>query len=82
MSDQTNADKFRAALEAAYAELFANDADYAFSASRTTPAELAAKMTDGLRTGRANHDGTGIKRACKAVGIKHTGKAIREYLKP
>jgi hypothetical protein len=71
---------FETKLAEAYADLFKNDPDYAYSASRCTPEGLAAKMTAGLRTGAANHDGAGIKRACKAVGIKHTHKAIREYL--
>ena len=74
-------DGFRLALEAAYRELFTTE-EYSYAAKRTTPAILAGKMTEGLRTGSAHHSGTGIQRACKAVGIKYTKKAIREYLNP
>jgi hypothetical protein len=77
----TNQETFQLALETAYRELFSTDPEYAYSASRITPEALAAKMTAGLATGGAKHDGTGIKRACKAVGIAHTVKAIRAYLK-
>jgi hypothetical protein len=73
-------DAFRAALEAAYTDLFANDPEYAYTASRCTPIGLAQKMTDGMITGDANHEGAGMCRACKAVGIKHTYTAIRAYL--
>lgn len=76
----TNHEIFSRALEVAYTDLFANDPDYAYAAARNTPAQLAAKMTAGLATGSAHHVGDGIKRACKAVGIKHTAKAVREYL--
>jgi hypothetical protein len=37
-------------------------------------------MTNGLQTGAANKDGEGIKRACKACGVKYTYAAIREFL--
>ncbi len=76
----TNTEQFQTALTDAYKDLFANDPEYAYSASRTTPEALAVKMTAGLATGAANKDGTGIKRACKAVGIKPTWAAIRAYL--
>lgn len=72
---------FQAELERQYTRLFAEDPEYAFAASRTTPADLAAKMTESLATGGANKDGTGIKNTCKVLGIKHTYAAIREYLK-
>lgn len=77
----TNLDRFREALVVAYTDLFATDGEYAYSAARCTPEGLADKMATGLVTGSANHDGTGIKRACKTVGIKHTRKAIQAYLK-
>ncbi len=41
---------------------------------------LCPRAIEGLQDKTANHDGEGIRRACKAVGIKHTAKAIREYL--
>lgn len=75
-----NRERFVLALTDAYTDLFVNDASYAFSAARTTPANLAVKMTNGLMSGDANKDGEGIKRACKAVGIAHTYKAIRAFL--
>ena len=71
---------FRDALIDAYRDLFANDPEYAYSASRCTPEGLADKMTQSMIAGTANHEGAGFRRACKSVGIKHTRKAIREYL--
>jgi hypothetical protein len=76
----TNAQKFQNTLAETYRDLFANDPEYAFSASRTTPEALAEKMTAGLLTGSANKDGDGIKRTCRAVGIKQTYSSIREFL--
>lgn len=89
-----NVAKFRAALEVAYVDLFANHPDYSAHGrpqvlhgnvgstvlAATTPASLAQKMTVGLIAGKAHHGGEGIKRACKAVGIKHTRKAILAFL--
>ncbi len=76
----TNAQTFQNILTETYRDLFANDPEYAYSASRITPEALAEKMTAGLLTGSANKDGDGIKRTCKAVGIKQTYSAIREFL--
>lgn len=78
---QINLDAFCARLEIEYAHLFANDPEYAYAASRTTPAALARKMTLGLDNGQANKDGDGIKRTCKHFGIPHTYKAIRDFMK-
>ena len=78
--NQANRAIFELHLSDAYADLFANDPEYAYSAARCRPSELAYKMTLGLCKGEANTDGEGIKRACKAVGIKHTYKAISAYL--
>jgi len=80
MSD-TNRERFIMALTAAYVELFANDPEYAYSASRCTPEGLAVKMTDSMIANTANHEGAGFRKACKAVGLKHTRTAIRAYLK-
>lgn len=77
---QVRFDTFYAKLAEVYAELFANDAEYAYSAARSTPEDLARKMTTGLAAGTANKDGQGIRRTCKALGIAYTYKAIREYL--
>lgn len=76
-----NRDTFRAHLEAAYTDLFATDPEYAYVASRTTPAALAERMTASLEKGTANKDGEGIRRACRAVGIRHTYRAITAYLR-
>lgn len=78
--NQANRAIFELHLQRAYTDLFANDPQYSYSAARTTPSELAYKMTLSLAKGEANKDGDGIKRACKAVGIKYTYKAISEYL--
>lgn len=43
--------------------------------------KLANRMIEGLLTGRASKDGQAIKHTCKMLGIKHTYKAIQEYLK-
>jgi len=72
---------FRAELARQYVDLFKTDPDYAYSASRSTPEQLADKMTASLATGAANKDGKGIRRTCTALGIKYTYAAIREYLK-
>jgi hypothetical protein len=78
--NQANFATFRSHLADAYKDLFANDPKYAYTASVTNPAKFAHKMSVGLATKGANKDGEGIRRACKAVGIKHTYKAIRDYL--
>ena len=78
--NQANLATFESHLADAYKDLFANDPEYAYAASRATPTELAYKMSVGLAAGEANKAGKGIKRACKAVGIKHTYKAIQDYL--
>jgi hypothetical protein len=75
-----NQDQFRAALAAAYADLFANNAEYAYSASKTTPAQLADKMLAAAISGSINKDGEGVKRACKACGIPYTLKAIFAFV--
>ncbi len=71
---------FRAHLFSAYTDLFKCDPAYAFVGTRTTPADLADRMVQALASGTANIEGEGIRRACRAVGIKHTRKAIRDYL--
>jgi hypothetical protein len=78
--NQTNRAIFELHLQRAYTDLFANDPEYAYSAARCTPSELASKMTLGLARNKANKDGEGIKRVCKLLGIKYTYKAIDEYL--
>jgi len=80
MHTQINLDRFHEELTKHYTDLFAADPEYAYSASRTTPAELARKMTLGLDNGTADKDGEGVRRTCKALGINHTYKAIRAFL--
>jgi len=76
----TNVERFEAALADAYRDLFTNDPEYAYAATRSTPEALAAKMTASLAAGTANKDGEGVKRACKALGVKQTYAAIRPFL--
>lgn len=77
----TNIDKFRAELKLAYSDLFINNPEYAYSASRCTPESLALRMMPlEAKTFEANLDGEGIKRACKACGIKYTRKGINEFI--
>lgn len=78
--NRENVEAFTANLEKAYEHLFANDPEYGYSATRTTPAALAQKMTLGLARNEASKDGRGIKTACKALGIAYTYKAISTYL--
>ena len=78
--NQANRAIFELHLTRAYADLFDNDPEYAYSAARCTPSGLAYKMTLGLAKNEANKDGEGIKRVCKLLGIKYTYKAIDEYL--
>jgi hypothetical protein len=76
-----NTTKFTNELEKAYTFLFKSDPEYAYSAARNTPRELAEKMAAAFLKGEANKDGAGIKLACKAIGIKQTMKAISAYLR-
>jgi hypothetical protein len=78
--NQANRAIFELHLSREYADLFQNDPNYAYSASRNTPSELAYKMTLGLAKGEANKDGTGIRTTCKKLGINYTYKAIGDYL--
>jgi hypothetical protein len=75
----TNRDRLLAELTAQYTRLFQTPS-YQVAASHTTPERLAARMLIGLETGEASNTGDGVKAACKALGIKHTYAAIREYL--
>jgi hypothetical protein len=79
MTANTSKANFITFLTAEYAHLFTTPA-YAVAAARTTPAALAEKMTQGLIDGTADKDGAAIKSAYKAMGVKHTYKAIREHL--
>lgn len=80
MNNIENTTKFTNELEKAYAFLFKHDPEYAYSAARNTPRELAEKMAAAFLKGSANKDGAGIKMACKALGIKQTMKEIAAFL--
>jgi len=41
---------------------------------------VACRMVYSLATGGAMHDTPPIRATCKALNVRHTGKAIREYL--
>lgn len=41
---------------------------------------VAQKMIPGLISGGANKDSRAVKAVCKQLGIRHTYKAIREYM--
>lgn len=73
-------DRFEQVLAEQYRDLFANSPDYAHAKQTISPEELAKRMTRGLAAKTANKDGDGIKRTCKALGIKYTYAAIRAYL--
>ena len=77
---QAQFDRFFIVLKSQYTHRFETDPAFAHVASRTTPEDLARKMTCGLAAGSANKDGAAVKATCAALGIKHTYKAIREFL--
>lgn len=77
---QINLDYFYVLLKLQYIALFESDPDYAFAASRTTPAKMARKITLELDQGTANKEGKGVKNVCKELNIKHTYKAIHTFL--
>ena len=78
--NMTNKERFKEELRRQYESLYASSEEYAFAKKRRTPSELAEMMTEGLADATANKDGEGIKRTCKALGIKHTYRAIEEFL--
>ena len=79
MHTQHNLETFNTLLTEQYTELFTTP-EYSIVAKNFTPSEFARNMTLGLDQGTASKDGKGIINVCKALGIKHTYKAIREYL--
>lgn len=72
--------KFHTVLTDQYKQLFETDPEYKYAAERNLPMDLARKMMNSLAEGTGNKDGKGIVRTCKALGIKHTYKAIQQYL--
>lgn len=71
---------FLAALQITYADLFATDPAYAYSASKCTPEEMGEKMIAAAMAGSASVTGPGFRHACNAVGIAHTKGAIDSFL--
>ena len=58
-----------------------NDPDYAYLKEiDSNIEELAQKMLKGLISGAASNHGKALQKTCKALGIKPTYKAIREFL--
>lgn len=76
---QTNHQKFVTTLTAEYIRLFQTP-QYASAAKLHTPASMAEKFTAGLALGTVQKDGEGVRNTCKALGIKNTYKAIKEFL--
>jgi hypothetical protein len=73
---------YRAGLRTA---VTSNPADYAIhdgEAAEEYAARCADKMLQAIsdNPSSVNYDGDGFKRACRALGIKYTRKAIWEYL--
>lgn len=52
--------------------------EYAYPAD-TVP-EVAGRMRAAIERGTFNHDGRGFRNTCRALGIKHTRRAIAEFL--
>lgn len=76
----TNQKIFRDMLVEQYTQLFKEDPDYAYSASRSTPEALADRMTESLTKGNANKDGVAIRNVCRKLKIAHTYRAIQGFL--
>jgi hypothetical protein len=76
----TNFEIFQNRLKETYDTLFETNPDYQHTKNRTTSEALANKMTTALAEGKGNKDGEGIKRVCKALGVKYTYKEIKGFL--
>jgi hypothetical protein len=84
-----NQEKFKTFSEAyrvGLQEAVAKDPEKYFTQG-ATPEKYAevvsARMLESIGGGKhfgVNYEGGGFRRACKALGIKHTRKAILEYL--
>ena len=63
---------------------FQDDPEYSYIRDRQKAFKdierLADSMIDHLISGSASKDGAALKQTCKLLKIKHTYKAIREYL--
>lgn len=72
---------FRRELQAAFVDLFQTP-EYANAvAKKTTPEDYARTYTTALAKGSANKDGAAVKRACKALRLPVTFKAIQAFLR-
>ncbi len=54
---------------------------YAIASKKFTPEQMADKVVSGLLDNTADKSGAGVVNTCKLFGIKHTYKAIGEFLK-
>lgn len=74
-----NLDRFMKAYESALISAVQGHPDeYAFPPSRVP--EVAARMRAAIERGTYSHDGRGFRGACKALGIRHTRKAIHAFI--
>lgn len=72
--------RFWTILKDQFEQLFKNDPKYARVAEKNLPGDYAGKFIAGLKDGTADKEGSAVKNTCKALGLKHTYKAIRAYL--
>ena len=78
--NETNLRKFDAAYrENLHRMTQARPGEYPWLGTRAV-GEVADKMVAAIRRGDFNKDGSAIKATCKELGIKHTYKAIAEFL--
>ena len=77
--NQEKLNKFMEAYEKALTEAVMNyNEEYRYPVEDVP--RVAAKMRIAIENGTYHHVGRGFKGACKALGIKHTYKAINAYL--
>lgn len=77
--NQEKLDKFMEAYEKALTEAVMNyNEEYRYPVSDVP--RVVSKMKVAIENGTYNSAGRGFKGACKALGIKHTYKAINAYL--
>lgn len=56
-------------------------ADYPWRFHEGLPTEVVAgRMAEAIRRDTYNHDGHAFRLTCKALGIKHTRKAIEQFI--
>ena len=75
----TNMDRFIEEYRKALAHIVATEpGEFAWPASELET--VLERMEKAFRARTFNHDGKGIRRACKALGIKTTRTAILAYM--